>query len=263
MYRFLGAMIVALISIPQVYAKTIRVEILTDDSYPPYTYAVDERAEGIYPDIVRAIDNKLPEFEIDIRPVPWKRGLKSLESGRSFALMPPYYRPERTFISPYSAPILNEEVVAYCNNAVLDGRTRTQWPEDYYGLTIGINSGFNIGGDEFWQAADEGKLSIDESKTSHLNVMKLRNNRIDCYVNDKVSIKQEIKHLLEGGSLEKPLNFQFAINIAQESGYMAYTNVNEQDFPYKQAFIKAFDATLVELQLSGDIDRIIESYTEE
>ncbi len=261
MYKLAGVIVVLLANIQAGYAKTIKVQILTDDSYPPYSYTVGGLATGIYPEIVEAIDKKLPQFEILLRPVPWKRGLKLLESGRSFALMPPYYRPERTFISPYSLPILEEEVVAYCSDTVLNGHDRVRWPADFYGLTIGINSGFNIGGEEFWQAADEGKITIDESKTNHLNVLKLRNHRIDCYVNDKISIEQEIGYLIAEGTLEKSLDFRLAIHIAKESGYIAYTNVNEQSFPYKREFVSEFNQALQELQASGDIDRIIEAYS--
>ncbi len=109
----------------------------------------------------------------------------------------------------------------------------------------------------------KGKIVIDESKTNHLNVLKLRSERIDCYVNDNISIQQEIKQLLSEGSLEKPLSFKLAAHIANESGHIAYSNVNDDHFPYKQEFIQAFDVALDDLKHSGEIDKIIKPYTEE
>ncbi|MFV0448513.1 MAG: substrate-binding periplasmic protein [Vibrio sp.] len=253
-----------LAAIPCCYGNIIAVEILTDESYPPYTYAENDEAVGIYPDIVHAIDQKLEDFEISIRPVPWKRGLKLVESGRSFALMPPYFHPEsRNFISPYSHPMLNEDVVVFCDNEIIDQNPRTIWPEDFYGLTIGINSGFNIGGSDFWQASDDGKLFISEAKGNQLNLIKLRSRRIDCYVNDKISILWQTKRLLDEEILVKPLTFRLATHINTESGYMAYTNVNEANYPYKEKFVKQFDAALIELQDSGQIEKIVQTYTGE
>nr|QIH44575.1 amino acid ABC transporter substrate-binding protein [Vibrio ziniensis] len=254
-------MLSVLIYVPWSYGKTISVEILTDESYPPYTYAVDGEAVGIYPDIVHAIDQKLVDFEISIRPVPWKRGLKLIESGRSFALMPPYFHPEsRDYISPYSHPMLNEEVVVFCDNDIINQATRKIWPEDFYGLTIGINSGFNIGGSDFWQASDNGKLSISEAKGNQLNLIKMRSHRIDCYVNDRISILWETKRLLDEETLLKPLTFSIATHINTESGYLAYSNVNEANYPYKEQFVREFDSALIELQNSGTIEKIIQNY---
>lgn len=70
------------------YAKPISVTIFTDDSYPPYSYAENGQAMGIYPDIVRSADTLMEEFEIVLQPTPWRRGLKLLEAGRIFALLP-------------------------------------------------------------------------------------------------------------------------------------------------------------------------------
>ncbi|WP_254869240.1 substrate-binding periplasmic protein [Vibrio diazotrophicus] len=264
MRRIWVAMLSGLTYMPMGYGETVTVEILTDESYPPYTYAEDGEAIGIYPDIVHAIDEKLNDFDITIRPVPWKRGLKLIESGRSFALMPPYFHPEsRDYISPYSRPMLNEEVVVFCDNKVISKSPRKIWPEDFYGLIIGINSGFNIGGPDFWQASDEGKLTVSEAKGNQLNLIKLRSRRIDCYVNDRISILWETKRLLEEEVLVKPLTFSLATHINTESGYMAYTNVNEEKYPYKEKFVREFDDALIELQNSGEIEKIVQHYTGE
>lgn len=70
------------------HAKPQRVTIFADDAYPPYSYAENGRAVGIYPEILRAADVLMTEFEIELQPIPWRRGLKLLEAGRIFALLP-------------------------------------------------------------------------------------------------------------------------------------------------------------------------------
>lgn len=100
------------------HAKPQRVTIFADDAYPPYSYVENGRAVGIYPEILRAADVLMTEFEIELQPIPWRRGLKLLEAGRIFALLPPYYYPQRRpYIHPYSDPILDEEVVVCSANA--------------------------------------------------------------------------------------------------------------------------------------------------
>lgn len=71
------------------HANPQRVTIFADDAYPPYSYAENDRAVGIYPEILHAADVLMTEFEIDLQPIPWRRGLKLLEAGRIFALLPP------------------------------------------------------------------------------------------------------------------------------------------------------------------------------
>lgn len=44
------------------HAKPQRVTIFADDAYPPYSYAENGRAVGIYPEILRAADVLMTEF---------------------------------------------------------------------------------------------------------------------------------------------------------------------------------------------------------
>lgn len=88
--------------------------ILCDAGYPPYSYAEGDEAKGLYTDILRAAFKRMPGYRVDIRPMPWARGLAEVASGRAFALFPPYYRPSERPWMDYSRPMLKEKVVVLC-----------------------------------------------------------------------------------------------------------------------------------------------------
>lgn len=140
-------------SVDAVDATPTSVVVYGDDAYPPYSYEENGQAKGIYADILSAVFARMPDYQVTVSPIPWKRGLKMLKTGKGFALFPPYYYPDkRPYIFPYSTPILPEEVVVFCHPDRVRGRPLTRWPDDYFGLKIGLNEAFEIGGQAFWRA---------------------------------------------------------------------------------------------------------------
>lgn len=243
-------------------AKPITVTIFADDSYPPYSYDENGQAVGLYPEIVRAVDLRMGEFNIVLQPIPWRRGLKLLEAGRIFALLPPYYYANsRPYIHPYSDPILDEEVVVFCQNELLNSKKLRDWPSDFYGLKIGINDGFSVGGRAFWTAVEQKEMAVEAANGNRVNILKLRGDRIDCYINDRISILWEISHLKREGILDR-VNFSIAARISLEQGYIGFTNRNLELYPYQSQFVAAFNTALAELKSSGQLDKIISRYIE-
>lgn len=244
------------------HAKQQKVTIFADDAYPPYSYSEDGRAVGIYPEIVHAADNLMTEFEIDLQPIPWKRGVKQVETGRIFGLLPPYYRPQiRPNIHPYSDPILDEEVVVFCQNSWISKRKSTEWPKDFYGLIIGMNDGFSLGGQAFWQAVEEKKIEVKYANGNRINLLKLRAERIDCYINDRISILWEVTRLKRDSNMDT-VNFSMAARISLEQGYIGFTNQNLEQYPYQSQFVAAFNSAIAELKSSGQLDKIVNRYIE-
>ncbi|MCU8200190.1 transporter substrate-binding domain-containing protein [Vibrio vulnificus] len=242
----------------------IPVTIYSDDAYPPYSYQIQGNAVGIYPDILRHVFDQMPQYRVTIKPVPFVRGLRLLETGKGFALFPPYYyENRRPYIHPYSKPILKEQVVVYCHNEVMlkNVAELAKWPEDFYGLTIGINAAFSIGGDAFWMAAHDGKLKIEEAKDNQENILKMRAKRVDCYINDRLSIAWEIKRLKDVGRIDHSDSFQLAAFVSEEYGYLGYSAYAER-FPFKAPFTSQFDQILQRLQGSGIVEQVISSYVD-
>ena len=167
----LWAVLLLCCSLP-VAAANIPVTIYADAGYPPYSYDKDGKAAGLYHEIVAAALARMQGYKVDIKPVPWKRGMDMLRSGTGFALYPPYMNTkDEPWTWPYSQPLFEEHVVAYCRKDVIDAKPRKRWPEDFYGLTIGNNAGFIVGGEAFDAAVKAGRLRIEEDVAGELDVM--------------------------------------------------------------------------------------------
>lgn len=165
------------------HAGPIKVVFYSDDGNPPYAMADHDYAYGLYIDLVKEVVKDLPEYHVEIVPVPWSRGLSLLSTGDIFALIGPYKIEERKFVE-YSNPIFQEKVVAYCredlklNNPV--------FPKAFYSFTNGINSGFVLS-DEFTKLRRDEKFRLVDGSSSDINVKRLLYKRIDCFFNDKLS----------------------------------------------------------------------------
>ena len=240
----------------------IAVTIYSDAGYPPYSYVDDGKAVGIYAEIMRRAFARMPRYAVTIEPVPWKRGLALLASGQGFALYPPYRRPqERPWMTPYSEPVLEETVVVVCRDQVLK-KSRPLWPDDYAGLVIGSNSGFQVVGEAFRMAVVQGKLAYEEAGTSQQNIMKLVAGRIDCYENDRVSIYWEYERLRRRGQLtgDHPGVLVEGAVVSREYGYLGFGAGDEKRFPFRNDFLREFNDAIRALRGSGEIAKIVEAF---
>ncbi|TWI70326.1 amino acid ABC transporter substrate-binding protein, PAAT family (TC 3.A.1.3.-) [Desulfobotulus alkaliphilus] len=241
------------------YAKT-PVTIYGDHNYPPYSYAEGGKAKGIYTEILQRAFSRMKDYDVSIELVPWARGLNFIETGSGLALYPPYeHRETRPWMDPYSVPILDETVVIFCTEDSLP-KSRTRWPEDYYGLTIGLNLGFKLGGEQFWQAVEERKIRVEEATGSRPNILKLGANRIDCYMNDRISVLWELDRLKKSGEY-KGKDFVEGSVVSSNQGFLGFTNQDKGKFPFKEDFLKKFNAEILKMQASGEIQKIIDSHT--
>ncbi|CAM4133224.1 substrate-binding periplasmic protein [Pseudoalteromonas byunsanensis] len=222
-----------------------RVTILVDESYPPYTYLSNGELKGIYVDLVKQaaqlIDDK---YLVELHPVPWKRGVSALQDGEAFALMPPYkHIKRRPFIWPYSVPLLEEVVVAFCNQGFslkkIDSEDTTAHP-----INVGLNAGYMILDDGLRQAYQQSKIRLWENKDTFSNVMKLAKNRIDCYVNDRLSTLLGLRNL-------KRIHPELDLSqikedrvVLKRTAHIGYVKDALDRYPYKHDFIEKMDEAL-------------------
>lgn len=187
-----------------------------------------------------------------------------MESGTGFGIFPPYYRPDsRPYIAPYSAPILSEQITVFCQQNVLYKGNRINWPEDFYKLRIGTNSGYTMGGNAFWEAVKVGKIRIQQSESHLRSVMLLSKGRVDCYLTDKFSFQWALKQVKAQNSIsDDDPDFQFSQGplISQEQGFLGFSAFGEK-FSYKEDFIRQFNLAIEELKSSGEIADIVKHYT--
>ncbi len=233
------------------------VEIIGDSTYPPYSFKESGRLTGIYTVILDRIFEKMPDYNVVLKGLPWKRGLKMVKEGEILALYPPYFRPKERPFMDYDLPILDEELVVFCSKEVLS-KPRPKWPEDYYGLKIGNNSGFSAGGEQFWTAVKAGDIRVQEVKGTPANLLKLIAGRIDCYMNDGLSIQWELKKLAKEGRYDGSSVIK-GTTISAEQGYLGFA-VNAENFPYKQDFKEKYLSILKKMKASGEIQTIINDF---
>lgn len=242
----------------------IPVTVYADAGYQPYSYAgKDGKPAGLYTEIVKVAFARMTGYRITIKPVPWKRGMAMLKNGTGFALYPPYMNlKEEPFTWPYSLPLYDEIVVAVCAKEVAT-KDRVRWPEDFYGLKIGNNAGFLVGGDKFIRAVEAGKITIEEASDTRTNIIKLAMKRIDCYINDRISIRWTQKQLAREGKLPSGAAGVEAAVIATEQGFLGFTDRDQGKFPYKTDFLKQFNAIVYDMKRNGEIDRIAREFFKE
>ena len=238
------------------------VTILADDSYPPYSYVENNELKGIYVDIVRAaakLFNK--NYQVKLAGAPWKRALMEVKKGRVFGILPPYkHIAERDYIWPYSLAIMSETVVAYCHNDIniieyFSSASKQVLPI----LNIGINSGYMIFSEEIKLAIADKKMLVWENKSTNANILKLQSQRIDCYLNDRLSIQYELLRL----NKTPELNFDDiseSLIVMTQSAHIGYSDSANDDFPFKSDFIQRMDSALTQIKATKQYDKIIAKY---
>ncbi|WP_394392107.1 substrate-binding periplasmic protein [Shewanella woodyi] len=245
-------------------AAEIAVEVYADDSYPPYSYIEKGELKGIYTEILQKAFSRMEGYKVKIKPVPWKRGLSYIESGKGFAIYPPYHRTkERPYMWPYSIPILDERVIVVCRAEVLTRSIRPIWPDDYFGLVIGNNAGFSSGGDKFWGAVKDGKITVNEANGNKKNIMMLGLGRTDCYMNDRISILWELKQLKANGMYDeggKHARLMEGATISIEQGFLAFTAIGADKFPHMDDFILKFNTVIYAMRRSGELQKILDDF---
>lgn len=245
-------------------AAPVAVTIYADAGYPPYSYEKSGKPAGLYYEIVRAALAHMHGYAVEVQAVPWKRGMALLKSGAGFALYPPYMNlKDEPWTWPYSLPLYDERVVAVCRKDVLAAKPRKRWPEDFYGLTIGNNAGFIVGGAEFDKAVRNGSIRMEEAKDSETNIIKLGMKRIDCYINDRVSIQWTKNQLKAEGKYDEGgahAELAEAAVIAVEQGFLGFTDRDNGRYAYKSDFVKQFDSAIYQMKRNGEIENIARAF---
>lgn len=245
-------------------ATPVPVNILCDEGYPPYSYAENGEARGLYSDILRAAFARMPAYQVSIQPVPWRRGLLLLERGSAFALYPPYLRPQERPWMDYSRAILEEKVVIFVNPNTTGGRDLADFPAAYARLRIGQNAGFSVIQNQlFRHMLERDQLSLESGKDNRSNLLKLSLGHIDAYVNDRLSALWTWQQLLRSGEI-KPHAAAALVEgptLSIEHGYLGFTNRDQGKFSYKADFIRSLNSALIELENEGVIKALSARYT--
>ena len=99
---------------------------------------------------------------------------------------------------------------------------------------------------------------MQEVKGTPNNLLKLIAGRVDCYMNDALSIQWELKQLAKEGRYDGNSLLQGA-TISAEQGFLGFA-VNSNRFPYKEEFKQQYLNILKKMKESGEIQKIIEEF---
>lgn len=228
--------------------EPIHITILADDDFPPYSYAENGELKGIYVDLVnRAADLLRPHYQITLEGVPWQRGLMMMEQGRAFAIIPPYlHEVTRPYIKPYSVILQEEVVVAFCHQGTPLIKALKDSKKLDTAINIGINAGYIVLNETYQQAVNNKNIHVWENKSTEANLMKLITHKIDCYVNDRVAIVQNLKRLqvkLKNTDISSLVEMD---EISRKSAHIGYANNNL--FPFKADFVEKMNAALLKVK---------------
>lgn len=234
-----------------------KITLYGDDDYAPYSYVEKGQFKGIYVEFLQRVAEKmLPEYQVSLSPLPWKRGLVYLESGQILALFPPYRRDkDRPYISSYSNPLYHETVALFCHDAVMK-KPRAQFPDDYLGLTIGINLGFVVN-EKLARAAEAGKVKLEEAKGNSSNLQKLATQRVDCYANDRLSVIFSAKPF-NGMVGNKALVLREVAALSGEDAYIGFSR--KHPAPYKADFLAKLNTAIDDVKRTGLMEKLVANY---
>lgn len=234
----------------------ISVTIVGDSSYPPYSYMENGKLTGIYTDLINAIAPKMKGYTLKLQGLPWKRALLRVENGEAPFVFPPYFRQKERPYLRYSDPLLDEKLVMFCNGKVML-QPRNQFPDDFQGLRIGRNLGFLVG-DHILQAGKVGLIRLISISNAATALRRMDTNKMDCYINDRLSVLYEFKVLQEK---EKLYNTRL-VEAAQFSNEQAYLagSTNQDLFPFMDDFFEQFNQHLAALKANGTLDKIVAKY---
>ncbi len=256
------AIIFCLLTTTQIFAEEIEVEVWVNDTHPPYTYEENGEVKGIYIEVMKRISKRMG-YKMKFNPAPWQRVKKEIEIGRAFSFVPPYYHGyDWLYVWPYSLPIMVESVVVICQKEILKN-PRPNWPEDYLGLVIANNTGYDgFGGPKFRQYVSEGKIALQEVKSTRQNILMLLQGRADCYMVNRLSYAWEIKKLTESGKInvDDKLKIKESLVISSDAVYMGFTDRDKGEFYFKRDFHQKFNNELYKMYKSNEIQQIAENY---
>lgn len=266
-YLSLGVMVAASPVWAQAVAKApVVVELLGDADYFPYSFVRNGELRGLYPEVIRRIDEALPEFVIVMKPVPWKRGLLMIERGEAAGLFPPYrHESERPYIRPYSEPLGIESVVIVCREDRVAANFAGRWPDDYIGMTVSTNLGFSMQPPPFWAAVEDGRVKRREFANNEANLLEMvAYGRVDCYINDRRAIEVSLAHLrkrLLGDVHARPFApVRETLAVEDHTAHVGYSAVRYDSEPELRAFARRFDEALVALKAGSGYRALIEDY---
>lgn len=219
---------------------------LCEDPWPPYTIGKmgEAPAGGIAVQINQALYERIPEIELTMILMPWKRCLKEVERGTKDGFIIALKSPLRPYVG-YADSIFDNPISFFYRKAKFPNGFDWKKLEDFIPYRIGMLDG-SVGGEEFDKMEKDNILNIERSKNVGINFRKLMADRVDfVFSNEIVGFYTAQKMgVLDQVAATRPLQmFKYYSPISHKS-------------PLKQ-FIPQINQALQTMKQEGVIDAIL------
>jgi len=247
------------IALQACWAESIKVKIVADDDYPPYSYVENGHLKGLYIDLIsKASQQLLPEYEVSLEAMPWKRALMKLEQGEEFAILPPYkHESKRPYIGPYSLSLYTEKVVVYCRKDISLESAFSGVEKPIKSISLGINAGYLLLNKKYQNAVDNEAIKLHPNKSTEANLLKMVLGRIDCYINDEMTIKKGLQQIFEDDETGEIAQYELKELISKNTAHIGYTKSHTELYPYKEDFIIKMNNALDTILANGYIEEYL------
>lgn len=229
-----------------VHCGQSQVIVIAEDPWPPFTFgSYGPTNKGIAVDILRELFGRL-DVKISLQLFPWKRVLKSVETGKIDGVMMLKKIPERESYLEYTNPIFTSYERLYFKPAKL-GEFKWNSFEDLKPYRICLINGYTYDKD-FISAVNTLKLNIILAQTVEQALMMLHAERFDLAVMDEVVARYQIGR-----------NPQWASSLRESRapvGKVTYHMAFSRYSPARK-LIPEINRMLDEMKSDGAIDKIL------
>ncbi|WP_163831002.1 substrate-binding periplasmic protein [Spartinivicinus ruber] len=243
-------------------AKNKPFIIVGDSLHPPFSYLDNGVPKGIYVEIIMKAFKRMGRSDIKIELMPWKRALYMVETGLAQGIFPPhYFLDQRPYLKYYSVPIMQEISTVFCNvknlmRVGINFKQLKSWPDDLQSARFVLSLGVLMGGDKFWRSVNNNELNTTNVTGPEAAIRKLAPGKLDCHINDRVTIQWYLKALKNEDHTIKLEDIKEVFQIEEEAGYLALS----ASLSNKEAgnFFDKFNQEIQYMKKNGIVKQIIE-----
>ncbi len=239
------------------FAAPAVVTLAVDDTHAPYATAVDGQAAGLYVQLVQRAMQHLPDWELRLESMPWKRALVEAEQGRVDAVLPPYRHAERPWMAIYVGPLHVETIVLHCS-AQSQLHAGLHWPGDFRGRRIGMIRGYFLTR-TVQQAVEQGQVIKAEYRNGFDALAALQLGQVDCLADDRTNLETLRQQALADPVWAKrmPVQLEPPMLLSEEEAFVGISRKSLAARPELAEFAKALDTEIGELRRHGEIEKLM------
>ncbi len=238
-------------------AEPTVVTLAADEAHPPYIYAEAGKSVGLYVQILQRALAHMPQWELKLRPLPWKRALATAELGDVDGLLPPYRSAGRDWMAAYAGPLYREEVVVLCDGEAGVGAAPS-WPDSFSGLRIGTPRAYFLSR-HLSAAVNRRQVQRQDFNDARDALAAMAGHQIDCIADDRFTIEFEYaraqRHPQWASRMPHELTEPYVLETQEAFVGISHNALARR--PELAEFIKALDLQLAQLRASGEIGRLV------